>query len=94
MEHIAEKVGLSVGKNYFQWQEKTYAASDDGLFAAFPNPFNPKKAVYLIIANSALQLYRMTQRYDKLPSWAIYKKDLIIKKGYHPDINFKLRMGN
>ncbi len=82
MKRIVKELGLSVGKNFFQWQGKTYGAADDGLFAAFPNPFNPKKTVYLVIANSALQLYRMTKRYEKMPSWALFKKDEIVKKGY------------
>ncbi|MGD2092827.1 MAG: C45 family autoproteolytic acyltransferase/hydrolase [Candidatus Aminicenantes bacterium] len=83
MERMVKKLGLTVGKNFFQWQGKTYGAADDGLFVAYPNPFNPQKTVYLVIANSALQLYRMTKQYQRLPSWALFKKDEMVKKGYH-----------
>lgn len=94
MKRIVKKLGLSVGKNFFQWQGKTYGAADDGLFAAFPNPFNPRKTVYLVIANSALQLYRMTERYQRMPSWAVFKQDKIVKKGYHSVKNFNLTIDN
>jgi hypothetical protein len=90
LERIVNKLGLSVGKNFFQWQGKTYGAADDGLFAAFPNPFNPQKTVYLVIANSALQLYWMTERYQRMPSWALFKKDEMVKKGYHSPENLQL----
>jgi hypothetical protein len=94
MERMVKKLGLSVGKNFFQWQGKTFGAADDGLFAAFPNPFNPQKTVYLVIANSALQLYQMTKRYVKLPSWTLFKKDEIVKQGYHSVKNFNLTIDN
>jgi hypothetical protein len=96
MERMVKKSGLSVGvgKNFFQWQGKTYGAADDGLFAAFPNPFNPQKTVYLVIANSALQLYRMTKQYNSLPSWALFKGEGIVKQGYHPVKNFNLTIDN
>jgi hypothetical protein len=94
MKRIVKDLGLSVGKNFFRWQGKTYGAADDGLFAAFPNPFNPKKTVYLVIANSALQLYQMTKHYEKMPSWALFKKDEIVKQGYHPVKNLQLAINN
>jgi len=93
MERIVKKLGLSVGKNFFQWQGKTYSEADDGLFTAFPNPFNPQKTVYLVIANSALQLYQMTKQYNSMPSWAVFKKDEMVEKGYHSVKNFNLTIG-
>ena len=90
METIAAKVGLKVGKNFFQWQDKTYGQWDDGLFSVIPNPYNPEKVAYLFIANSALQLYHMTRRIYRMPSWAIFKKDKIVKQGYHPVKRFIL----
>jgi hypothetical protein len=94
LERMVKKLGLTVGKNFFQWRGETYGAADDGLFAAFPNPFNPQKTVYLVIANSALQLYHMTEQYQKMPSWALFKKDEIVKKGYHSVKNFNLTIDN
>ncbi len=81
---LVEKLGLSVGKNFFRWRGKTYGASDDGLFVVFPNPFNPKKVVYLVIGNSALQLHEMTKTYRRVPAWAVFKGDKMVEKGYHP----------
>jgi hypothetical protein len=94
MERMVKKLGLSVGKNFFQWQGQTYGAADDGLFAAFPNPFNPQKVVYLLIANSALQLYHMTKQYNSMPSWALFKGEGIVKQGYHPPENLHLTINN
>lgn len=94
MKRITKKLNLSVGKNFFHWQGKTYSAADDGLFAAFPNPFNPQKTVYLVISNSALQLYRMTKEYHEIPSWAIFKSDQLVEQGYHPVKYLKFTINN
>ncbi|UCH95051.1 MAG: hypothetical protein JSV88_33015 [Candidatus Aminicenantes bacterium] len=94
MKRIAGKLALSLGKNVFQWQGKTYGDSDDGLFAAFPNPFNPEKVVYLVIANSALQLYQMTKFYQRMPSWVLFKGDKMVKEGYHPVKYLQLKINN
>jgi hypothetical protein len=83
-KRLAAKLNIEVGTNYFAWQDKTYAASDDGLFIAVPNPFNPSKTVYLFVGNSVLEVYNMTKTLPRLPSWAIFKKDQVIDKGYHP----------
>jgi hypothetical protein len=91
MKIMAEKLGLIPGKNFFQWQGKTYGDADDGLFVVYPNPYNAEKVVYLAIANSALQLYRMTNSYNRIPSWAIFKGERIVKQGYHPQKDFQLK---
>lgn len=93
METVAAKVGLVLGKNLFQWQDKTYGQWDDGIFLIIPNPYNPEKAAYLIVANSALQLYFMTKMVYRLPSWAIFKKDNIVDQGYHPIKRFLCPVG-
>jgi len=81
---IKDKYDLQTGKNFFVWQGKTYGNWDDGLFLIIPNPFNDKRIVYLIISNSALQLYNMTDKIHRdIKSWSIFKKDKIIKRGYH-----------
>jgi len=90
LKQVAADVGLVLGKNYFQWQGKTYGDADDGLYVAYPNPYNPRKVVYLVIANSALQLHQMTKKYNKLPSWALFKGDKIVDEGYHPVKKFKI----
>ena len=89
VERLAEKLALVLGKNFFKWQGKWYGDPDDGLFAAFPNPFNPRKVVYLVIANSALQLFHMTAAYQAMPSWALFKGNKKVKTGYHPVREFQ-----
>lgn len=81
---IAKELGIDLGRNYFRWQGETYGDEDDGLIVVFPNPYNRQKVVYLIIANSSLQLYQMTRKYPRIPSWAVCKGEKIVSKGYHP----------
>lgn len=83
-KRIAEKLSLQSGGNWFAWKGTVYGASDDGLFIAAPNPFNPSKAVYWFIGNSILQQYAMTKTLPRIPSWAVFKKDAIVEKGYRP----------
>jgi hypothetical protein len=80
---MASVAGLTWGRNFFVWRGKTYADVDDGFFAAVPSPRNPNRFVYLFAGNSALQLYQMTKRYQPLPSWAVFKGDAVVEKGYH-----------
>lgn len=87
---LAEQLGLKLGKNHFTWMGKTYGDSDDGLIAVFPNPYNKQKAVYLIIGNSALQLYQMTRRYHRISSWAVFKNDKVKEQGYFSRKSFHI----
>ncbi len=81
---LAERLGLTFGKNMFRWKGRTYADPDDGLFVAFPNPFNPARVVYVYAGNSALQMYHMTKRFMPLPSWGVFKGENVVERGYHP----------
>lgn len=83
MKRMTEKLNIKAGKDMFIWNGRVFGNSDDGLYAAFPNPYNTAKTVYLFIPNSALQLYHMTKNLYRMPSWAIFKKDQIVDKGYH-----------
>jgi hypothetical protein len=80
---LAVSRGLEIGRDMFRWRGTTYAHPDDGLFLALAHPKNPVQPVYLLVANSALQLYRMTRRYQSLPSWAVFRGDTVTMKGYH-----------
>lgn len=81
---IAEKLPLEAGKNFFRWNGRLYARPDDGLFLVVPNPYNQKRALYLVYANSALQLYQMTKSYTQgIQSWAVFKGDKIEAQGPH-----------
>jgi hypothetical protein len=83
LERVLNRLGLSLEKNLFRWKEKTFGDPDDGLFVAYPNPFNTRRVLYLFIGNSALELYQMTKRWTPLPSWAIFKGDQVVDRGYH-----------
>jgi hypothetical protein len=80
---VMRDLGLEAGHNTFRWNDRTYASPDDGAILVFPNPYNAKRVVYLVVANSALQLYNMTKRHQPVPSWGIFKGAKIVEKGYH-----------
>jgi hypothetical protein len=82
LKRISEKLNLKIGKNNFEWNNKNYTRSDDGLYLSLPNPYNDLKVVYLFISNSALELYQMTKTILTMPQWAIFKGDKIVEKGY------------
>jgi hypothetical protein len=84
LRSVAERIGLTVGKDMFRWQGKMYVNPNDGLFVAAANPYNPSRAVYCFIANSALQLYWMTRRHQPLPAWALFKGEQVTERGYLP----------
>jgi hypothetical protein len=79
-----DRLGIPWKRNVFAWQERTYGEDDDGLVLVLPSPYAPRRVVYLYLANSALQLYFMTQRYQPLPTWGVFKRDRIEAKGYLP----------
>jgi hypothetical protein len=83
MKLLCDKLEIKVNKNLFEWNDKIYGRSDEGLFLALPNPFNGDKTVYLFITNSALELYQMTKVINRIPQWAIFRGDKIVEQGYY-----------
>ena len=81
---LAAKLPVSLGKDFFRWQGKVFGNSDDGLFLAAPNPWKPDRTVYCFVANSGVQLWQMTRRYQPLPVWALFKGDQVIERGFLP----------
>ncbi len=81
---------VKFGRNHFEWRGETYAHPDDGLFLVVPNPLNAKRVMYIVAANSAVELHEMTKQYTRnIPSWALFKKAEIVEKGYHPVSEFQ-----
>ena len=79
---LARAAGIVLGRNSFRWMGKTYGEPDDGLFIALPNPFASGRLVYLFAGNSALQLFQMTKRHQSLPTWAVFKGENAVLRGY------------
>ncbi|XXF75420.1 C45 family autoproteolytic acyltransferase/hydrolase [Myxococcaceae bacterium GXIMD 01537] len=79
-----KKLPVELGRRFFRWQGKTYARPDDGLAVALPNPWNPKRVLYLYVANSGLQLWHMTHAFQRgLQSWALFRGADVSTKGFH-----------
>jgi hypothetical protein len=81
---FANELPVELGKNFFRWRGTTYADPDDGLFLVVPNPRNSERVLYLVLANSAMQLHQMTKQYHTgIPSWARFEGEEIVDQGYH-----------
>ncbi|MCP3102806.1 C45 family autoproteolytic acyltransferase/hydrolase [Myxococcus sp. K15C18031901] len=79
-----KKLPVELGRRYFRWQGKTYGRPDDGIALALPNPWNPKRSMYLFVANSGIQLWQMTRTYQRnLQGWALFRGGDVTTKGFH-----------
>ena len=88
------KLPATFGKGFFRFQGQTYGSPEDGIAFALPNPWNPRRMLYVYSANTRLELWQMTKVYQRgLPGWAIWKGGEIIAKGYHgsPKLSVELK---
>ncbi|HNX48522.1 MAG TPA: hypothetical protein PLS53_01590 [Thermoanaerobaculaceae bacterium] len=91
---LAGKLPAELGQGFFRFEGRTYAGADEGLYLVLPNPANPRRALYLVVANSALQLWRMTRVYQpSLSSWAIARGDDVTSQGFFDPGRFSLQPG-
>jgi len=89
--NLPSDLPVRFGRNHFEWRGNRYGRPDDGLFLVIPNPFNPNRVMYIVAANSALELYQMTKKYNRdIPSWAVFRGEKIVEQGYHPVSRFRL----
>ena len=80
---VEGKLPFTAGPGWFQWQGRTYGRADDGLVAAFPNPWNPKRMLLVILANSRIQQWAMTKSLARgLPGWTLYRGAEVQQKGH------------
>ncbi|MET0402633.1 MAG: C45 family autoproteolytic acyltransferase/hydrolase [Cystobacter sp.] len=82
----AEKLlPVEPGNRFFRWKGQTYGRPEDGLAVALPNPWNPKRMLYLYLANSGTQLWHMTRAFQANPlqGWALYRHGEVVAKGFH-----------
>jgi len=93
--HMPESLPVRFGRNHFEWMGETYGEPDDGLFLVVPNPWNPDRVMYVIAANSGMELYDMTETYHRdIPQWARFKGDEIVEKGYFDRPGFVIELGD
>jgi len=76
------KLPFEAGPGWFTWQGRVYGRPDDGLLAAFPNPWNPRRMMVLVLANSRVQQWAMTKTVPRgLPGWTLYRGGEVKEKG-------------
>ncbi len=84
---------VALGKDHFSWLGEAYAESRQGMFLVMPNPLNPRRVVYLVAANSALELHEMTKGYTRgIPSWAVFEDGEVTAKGFHGPAEFRIEL--
>jgi hypothetical protein len=77
------RLPFEAGPGWFTWQGRTYGRPDDGLLAAFPNPWNPKRMLVFVLANSRVQQWAMTKTIPRgLPGWTVYRGADVKGKGH------------
>lgn len=77
------KLPVEAGSGWFKWEGRTYGRPDDGLLAAFPNPWNPKRMLVLVLSNSRTQQWAMTKTVPRgLPGWTLYRGSEVQQKGH------------
>ena len=82
-DHVPEDIPVRFGRNHFEWRGETYGDVDDGLFLVVPNPWNSEKVMYVMAANTGMELFEMTEKYQRgIPQWARYKGGEIVDQGY------------
>ncbi len=91
--HHLEGHGIEVGRGHFTFRGRSYSDPEDGLFAVLPNPSNPDRVLYVIAANSAMELYHMTETYHReIPSWAVFRGEEIGDQGTFEPEGFVLEL--
>jgi hypothetical protein len=77
------RLPVELGNGFFRFQGKLYARPDDGLALALPNPWNPRRAVYLYVANSRLQLWHLVKAYARgQPGFGVWRAGEVVAKGH------------
>lgn len=80
-----QKLPVTFAKGAFIWQGKTFASPDEGLVMALPNPWNPERVLYLMTANTRLQLWQMVKGFQRgIPAWGRFKGGELVAKGSFP----------
>ena len=90
---LVRKAGVPIefGPGWFRFRGKTYSRPDDGVLLSAPNPWNPKRNLTLVAANSPVQLWQMTKAYvPGLAPWAVYRGDEAKEQGYFAPARFSI----
>jgi hypothetical protein len=85
------KLPVTFGNDSFTFQGKAYTRAEDGLALAVPNPYNPKRTLFLYTANSRMELWHMTHAFQRgLPGWVVFRGADAGPKGFAGEGRFEL----
>lgn len=83
VERIAADLPVELGRGWFRFRGRLHADPDEGLMLALPSPFREGGVVWLVRANSALELERMTRGFRRdLHSWAEFSNGEPEERGF------------
>jgi hypothetical protein len=89
---LAESLPLELGRNHFGFRGRVHGDPDEGVIVVVPNPLNPKRMLYLVRANSGLELERMTRSFDRdLRSWAVFRGGDVVDGGFFDPVTWTAR---
>lgn len=90
---VEHKLPVSFLKGGFTWQGKTYTRPEEGLVLTLPNPWNPERVLYLMTANSRLQLWQMTKAFTRgIPAWGLFKGSEVTARGSFANPGLTIRV--
>jgi len=83
VERIAAELPAELGRGWFRFRGRLHGDPDEGLMLALPSPFREGGVVWVVRANSALELERMTRGFRRdLDAWAEFRDGEPEERGF------------
>jgi hypothetical protein len=80
---IADTLPAELGRGWFRFRDRLHADPDEGLILALPSPFREGGVIWIVRANSALELERMTRDFRRdLHAWAEFRGGGPVERGF------------
>jgi hypothetical protein len=91
---IAGTLPAEFGRGWFRFRDRLHADPDEGLILALPSPFREGGVVWIVRANSALELERMTRDFRRdLHAWAEFRNGETVASGFFVPEELDVRPG-
>ncbi len=94
VERIMAGLPAELGRGWFRFRDRLHADPDEGLMLALPSPFREGGVVWIVRANSALELERMTRDFRRdLHGWAEFREGEPVERGFFVPDGLEVRPG-